>query len=356
MMKSIKTHKIITICVVILLLAGSGIVWWRYSHRSLKQVHKPRIPAWMAMRKLSKSPETRKGPDLLRPAIESYNKGQFKDAEAAAFRVIESKSGSKNLWDRKDLVRARYMVAFCAARMKDMKLARDRFATLKEEASRLPDKGKQDSRPGMVLPTFEEDGAYQHAVCTAALGDKVAAQSEYMRFIGDYPESPLLNGVMMRLRLLNDGKMPKEAEKAWRKAQDIAQARQKERQRDMSLCGPECLAELLKRKGEKADVESLSKEMKTSDRGTSLQMLSGVAKKHGFTPKGLKLTQKGLEKQKLPLIALMQPGHYVIVDVVTPKEITIWDPNGEGPHKPSTIHYPVDAWKEYWSGIALILQ
>jgi hypothetical protein len=230
--------------------------------------------------------------------------------------------------------------------MKNMKLAQNRFATLKEEASKLPDKGKQDAPPGVILPTLEEDGAYQHAVCTAALGDKATAQSEYMKFIHDYPESPLLNGVMMRLRKLNNGRMPKEAEKAWMKAQDIAQARQKERQRDMSLCGPECLVELLKRKGQKADVQALAKEMKTSDRGTSLQMLSDAAKKHGFTPKGLKLTQKGLEKQKLPLISLVQPGHYVIVDKVTSKEITVWDPNGEGPHKPSIINYPINAWKQ----------
>ncbi len=60
-----------------------------------------------------------------------------------------------------------------------------------EEAAKLPDMGREDPQPGLVPSTLEEEGAYQHAVCTAALGDKKAAEAEYMKFMQDYPESPL---------------------------------------------------------------------------------------------------------------------------------------------------------------------
>ena len=51
-----------------------------------------------------------------------------------------------------------------------------------------------------------------------------------------------------------------------------------------------------------------------------------AARKRGFTAKGLMLTQKGLSEQKLPLIAVVFPGHYVIVESVKPDRITVWEP------------------------------
>ena len=296
-----------------------------------------------------------KSSNPLQPAINAYNVGKYKDAEAASLRVIDSSSKSTNPAVKKDAVRARYVLAFSAARRKDMKEAQARFAVLRDEASKLPDKGKQDASPGQMEPTLTEEGAYQHAVCTAALGDKKAAEEEYLKFMRDYPESPLINGCVMRIERLHGGHPPKYAEDAWQQAQKVAMERQKTRQKEQSMCGPECLAELLRRKGEKADVKTLAKEMKTSETGTSLQSLAETAKKHGYTPKGLQLTPKGLNKQKLPLIAIIMPGHFVIVEKANLLGVTIWDPNGAGQGKPSTRHFSNKEWKRMWGGIALCL-
>jgi ABC-type bacteriocin/lantibiotic exporter with double-glycine peptidase domain len=89
--------------------------------------------------------------------------------------------------------------------------------------------------------------------------------------------------------------------------------------------------------------------------GTTLQSLSDVAKKHGFTPKGLELTQKGLVKQQFPLIALVAPGHYVIVEKASMDEVTIWDSNMAKVKKPLVRDVPIKEWSEMWKGIVLAL-
>ena len=84
----------------------------------------------------------------LDPAVEAYNKGHYKEAEAIATQIAEQAKGSKDLKIRKHGVQARYILAFSAARRKDMKLASDRFTVLKDEAAKLPDKGAREPSPG----------------------------------------------------------------------------------------------------------------------------------------------------------------------------------------------------------------
>jgi len=355
-----RRHKVIAAATLGLILIGTGLWWqksrsahWRQGLVYTREGYGGYVPK-AAVRKARTN-------DPLRPMVDAYNAGRYADAEVEALRLINSTAGSKKPTERKYSVRARYVLAFAAARRKDMRLARERFSILKEEAAKLPDKGKQSSQPGIVTPTLEEQGAYQHAVCTAALGDKEAAEAEYMKFMHDYPESPLIHGALQRIERLHDGHLPAEAEAAWTGATKIAQARERGRQkarlRERALCGPECLAELLRRHGKKADVHALAAEMKTSEFGTSLQALADAAKKHGFSAKGLALTQKGLLKQPLPLVALVMPGHYVVVDAVSPGEVTVWDAHGSSTGKPATRRYSVKEWSVLWSsGIALVVQ
>lgn len=164
----------------------AGGLWW-YTHRGPRLVYTSEgyggyVPAGQHKKKPT---------DPLSRAVDAYNRGNYKQAEAQAWRVVDAGRGAKSIRKRKDAVQARYVVAFSAARREDFALARDRFSRLKEEAAKLPDKGAQPPLPGAAQPTLEEEGAYQHAVCTAALGDKKAAEAEYMKFMADYPESVL---------------------------------------------------------------------------------------------------------------------------------------------------------------------
>lgn len=342
----------VTICVILIAALVVGAILWRYVGF--------RPPHMSSNGTVSQSGNVCKPQTALHLAVDAYNRGRYKEAERAALEIVRSSANSSSDQERTEVAKARYILAFSAARQKNMRLARDRFDILKREAAKLPDKGMQTSSLSAPSPTLEQEGAYQHAVCTAALGDKKAAEAEYMQFIRDYPESPLLNGAAKRIEMLHGGHLPAAAEAIWTEASRIAQTREaakdKELRRGMSSCGPECLAEILRRQGVKSDMRTLAEEMKTTDRGTSLLALAKAAKKHGLSAKGVALTWRGLTKQPLPLIALVYPGHYVIVDDITPAKVTVWYPYANGIGKPATRRVSRKAWESSWCGAALVLR
>jgi hypothetical protein len=344
-----KSGKFALFGAIVVLLVCGGLFWnWKLSHN----------PANVTQSSLHR--QAKKAASPLKPAVDLYNSHKYKQAEAQAARLIKVNNGSTDPKKQRESVDAQYILAFAAARRKDMPLARERFAVLQKEAAKLPDKGKQAAPPGVAPSTLEEDAAYQHAVCTAAMGDKKAAEAEYIKFMQDYPESPLINGALKRIELLHDGHLPQYAEDAWTKANNIAIARQKKREeemnRRMAQCGPLCLAEFLRRNGENCDADTLAKELKTSSNGTTMEAMADVAAEYGLKCKGLSLTQKGLEKQPLPLITLVIPGHYVIVEKVTNEAVTIWDPYAKGIDKPGRMIIPIKRWKMMWGKVALVFE
>jgi len=298
-------------------------------------------------------------PDPVQPVRDAYNAGHYRQVEAEAAFVVAGASGSRDVTRRRQAVEARTLMAYAAARRHDLPLARTRFAVTRREAARLPDRGKQVAQSGQNAPTMEEDAAYQHAVCTAALGDKAGAEAEYVSFMRAYPESPLVQGAVKRIGMLHGGDVPPAAQAVWQQAGATALTRQKARDREASLCGPECLAELLRRRGRAADgsvsVHALADEMHTGDRGTEMADLAAAANKRGFAARGLALTPKGLAAQTLPVIALVTPGHYVLVDAVSAQGVTVWDPDARGPGRGGAVSVPAAQWGREWRGITLTL-
>lgn len=202
----------ITIAVALIVVAVSGGLWWHYTRAHPGLVYTSQ--GYGGYVSAHGNDQDKHKADPLRPVVIAYNAGHYKDAEAAAQRLIDGTSDSKSPAVRKRAVKARYILAFSAARRKDLQLARERFNIVTEEAAKLPDMGREDPQPGLVPSTLEEEGAYQHAVCTAALGDKKAAEAEYMKFMQDYPESPLISAAATRTERLHNRHMPAEAEAA----------------------------------------------------------------------------------------------------------------------------------------------
>lgn len=104
-----------------------------------------------------------------RTALEAYNRGNYAEAKRATAPIAERARTAKDPAVRKQGAQARWVMAYSAARRKDFPAARERFAQLREEAAALPDHGRQEALPGEHPPTLKEEGAYEHAVLTAAL-------------------------------------------------------------------------------------------------------------------------------------------------------------------------------------------
>jgi hypothetical protein len=300
-------------------------------------------------------------PDAERETEAAYAAGRFPQVETAAIRVIQAAALHPTLPNRKAVAQARSLLAYAAARRHDLALARVRFAVAAQAAAALPDHGAQATALGQdPQPTLTEDATYQHAVCTAALGDKAGAEAEYRAFMRRFPESPLVMAALKRIGWMHGGDVPPADEAVWRQAMDTAQRDQKARARAASVCGPECLAELLRRRGEHVGVMTLASAMGTSDQGTTLASLAAEARRWGFAPQGLALTLAGLREQPLPVIALIAPGHYVLVDGVTPASVTsqgvtVWDPDAQGVGHPQLETVPATVWGQEWQGITLAL-
>ena len=101
------------------------------------------------------------------------------------------------------------------------------------------------------------------------------------------------------------------------------------------------------------DVATLAGEMHTTGEGSSVAAMVATAARHGLKLQGISLTAKGLAKQKLPIVALIAPGHYVLVEAVTPLGVTTWDPDAHGTGAAGRRTYSEAEWGKAWSGVAL---
>jgi len=340
---------------------GSWLAWHsrQNPHRSMKLVYSSQgyggmvaVPAVPSTPPAPPQPVTQYT-DPVDPVRAAYNRGHYQEAASEAKLVIARAAGSKSVTAHENAAFARQLLAYSAARQHDLKSAREQFAVLRNEAAKLPDKGKQKGEVGESEPTLEAEGAFQHAVCTSALGDTRAAETEYVNFMKQYPDSPLIYAALKRLQKMHGGDATSAEVAVWNNAKQVAREHEKAAQREASLCGPECLVELLRRQGRAADAHKLADEMGTSDQGTSMAAMARAANSHGLSFRGVGLTQKGLTEQTLPVVALLSAGHYVLVDAVTPQKVTIWDPDADGAGKGASRDVPISAWQREWGNVAL---
>ncbi|MBC7808954.1 MAG: hypothetical protein H7145_22705, partial [Akkermansiaceae bacterium] len=322
-----------------------------------------RFPTPVAIVSTKKVPPGAAGIAVARSA---YARGDYKAAESAAKRVVAgARTGGRErpVLGSVSVASARHIMAFAAARQGDLKTARIRFAEAREEAEALPPQASPSPvAPGeSPQPTLAEDSAYQHAACTMGLGDKAGAERELVQFVRDFPESPLVHGAMRRIARLHGGDIPKDAEAVWKEAQAVQRKSQEERDRQAAMCGPEAVAELLRRRGEVIPLETLAGEIGTAGNGSSFAAMQRVMRGHGFPEaRGVRLTAEGLRRQVLPVVALVQPGHFVLVEKIAPGgSVTIWDssdtfiPPGEATARSKTRVVPAGEWQRIWTNTAL---
>ena len=113
---------------------------------------------------------------------------------------------------------------------------------------------------------------------------------------------------MKRAARLGNGNVPPVIQAAYDDGQRALKQEASARERAESLCGPDCLAELLRREGKSAAASELAREMGTSDKGTSLAAFSAALQKRGYEGRGLLLTGRSLRRQALPVVASFCPA------------------------------------------------
>ena len=292
-------------------------------------------------------------PDPLQTAVDAFSAGRFTDAEAKADEAV--RAGSTRPDALVPVTRARILMAYSAARRKEYPLARERFAAAvagAKEGLAAPVRGGPNSRE--ALRSAESDAAYQHAVCTLAMGDRKGGEAELREVIRRYPESAEVHAAVRRIARLHGGDVPRDVQALQRRARAISLAADRARRRSGSMCGPECLAELLHREGKPADLALLAREAATSHEGTTLLALARTAGRHGIPLKGMQLTDADFRKQALPLLALVAPGHIVVVDKIDRACVTVWDPAANGPGRPADKDIVWPQWRRMWRGVALV--
>lgn len=347
--------------------------------------------------------------DAVEEALQVYNSGRYGEAEAQASRLLRASGGEQS----EERARARWVQAFAAARRGDLELAGRRFSLLQKEAagerwtlerpagfspaktagSSSESTGVEPAPPpvdrsGQPLATLEEDAAYQHAVLTAALAvgqghgkaspgrtrpSTEQAEALFIGFMEAHPESPLVHAAIRRIGMLHGGEIPARAQKVWQESMATAANRAEARGAAASDCGPEVLAEALRRlglAGDGAGVAVLMSEMGTTSRGSSLAAVKKAAEARGCRARGLLRDELGLRKLMAEqtagqvVIALVQPSHFVIVERARGAEVRYWDPAAAqargrddlpgGPPGPRAA--PDFLWRKNWRGHVLVLE
>jgi predicted double-glycine peptidase len=301
----------------------------------------------------ARKPHARQPLTVLQQLHADYVAGHYAGVETEAEALV-GRQGDADAGKRREAAQAGLLFAYAAARQRHFEVAGERFILTRNIAASLPDHGARPVPFGDPEPGIEEEAAFQGVVCVSAEGHKAEAEAGYRDFMRDYPQSILIHAAVKRIARFHKGDIPKEAEAVWRQAMRLQAQQERTRRREQALCGPECLAELLHRQGKASDVHALAREMHTDETGTSLAALSETAKRHGFVAQGVELTQAGLMQQKLPAVAYLRSGHYVLVDRVEPAAVTVWDPDAHGAGKGADQALLLKQWQQHWSGIALV--
>ncbi len=149
------------------------------------------------------------------------------------------------------------------------------------------------------------------------------------------------------------GDIPADDEALWTQAVGNRKPSSRGRTR-RGVVGPESLRKC-SGQGKSLEVHALAREMQTGADGTSLRQLA--AWRSAWPGGGGRGTDAGrVGEAGIALIALLKPGHYVLVERVSGQGVRVWNPDAEGTGRAGTKTYTLAEWQGVWSGIALSVE
>jgi ATP-binding cassette, subfamily C, bacteriocin exporter len=126
------------------------------------------------------------------------------------------------------------------------------------------------------------------------------------------------------------------------------------KQHDITDCGAACIASICAHYQLKLPISRIRQKAGTDQKGTSLMGMITAVEELGFSAKGVKAKLEALPKVPLPAIAHVivrqQLHHYVVIYKVEKNCVLIMDPAIGKLEK-----WPIETFKEMWTGVLLIL-
>ena len=114
-------------------------------------------------------------------------------------------------------------------------------------------------------------------------------------------------------------------------------------------CGPYSLMVVAKMFGINVDSVSISHLAGTTPKGTSMKGLADAAYKLGLQARGMKISLRQLLKLKPPIIAYVNPNHYLVIDKILEDRLHVIE-NTKPPHFISLPEF-----KKIWDGYVLVI-
>ena len=223
---------------------------------------------------------------------------------------------------------ARIRLGYLAAEKKDWPAARATFQIAVHEY-----KGA-----GMMASDFggvPDQAAYQAIVCLVPEGKTEQAEREFIKFMKDWPMSPLTHAAFKRLVRLNGGKPKPEWEALLQRDQTMEEDRAR---LDISACGPMSIQHLLGLLGKPPKgYQEIAKLCGTKVTGTTISGMCQGLKSLGIDSYAYNLNRQDLAHAPLPAIILWGE-HYVTATKVEGDLLTTFDTQGG---KELTIELPV---------------
>jgi tetratricopeptide (TPR) repeat protein len=118
---------------------------------------------------------------------------------------------------------------------------------------------------------------------------------------------------------------------------------------ELRSCGPKALAFVLRNKGIETSEKDIAKLLLTQSYQVSLEDLRKASDEKGVKASGVSVTLDQLNTMELPIIALINPGHYIVILSADDKSFKMIEPeNGE---RTFTIYK--EALEQVWTGYVL---
>jgi hypothetical protein len=188
-----------------------------------------------------------------------------------------------------------------------------------------------------------DQAAYQAAICLIAEGRKQDGEAELVKFMRDWPMSPLVTAASRRIGRLHGGLTPREDDALLQRDLNL---QQKKIQFETSVCGLKCVQAVLPMLGKaKPGLEEVAGKCGLSNKGVNCAGRRKGLLAYGVASYAYDLSAGDFAHIDGPAI-LIRPNHFVLLEKIEGGHACVFDPK-DGSHSqeelPTDPNTPIPA-------------